>query len=287
MTDYDLVVVGGGPAGCSAAVFAARYGLDTVVFDRGSSSLQQCAFIENYLGFPGGIDIETFEAMAQAHVERVGGAVREDMVTDIEQVEAGFSVETHNGHSLTADRVVAASTYDDSYFLELHEEFAGERDGETMFDPDHPGPQGRTAVDGLYVAGPLGGVESQIIVSAGHGARVGLALVSDYRRTVEDWWDGAARYHDWVVNEGRYSGEEWVDRMADYYAESAPEERDEETVRERALELARWRQDRQIDETEVERRTERGYERLLEFVPDEQIRAYADELDTVEVTHGE
>jgi hypothetical protein len=124
-------------------------------------------------------------------------------------------------------------------------------------------------------------------VSAGHGARVGLAVVSDYRRTVEDWWDEAARYHDWVVDEGRYAGAEWAERMADYYAEHAPDDRDEETVRERALELAHMRQDRQIDETEVQRRSKRGYDRLLEFIPDEQIRAYVDELDTTEVAHGE
>ena len=284
MTDHDVVVVGGGPTGCSAAVFAARYGLDTVVFDRGSSSLQQCAFIENYLGFPGGIDVETFEAMAQAHAERVGADVVADMVTDIERIEEVFRVETQNGRRLTTDRLVAASTYDESYLLDLHEKFQTERDGETVFDRDHPGPQGRTAVDGLYVAGPLAGVESQILVSAGQGARVGLAVVGEYRRTVEDWWDEAARYHDWVVEQGRYEGEEWAEQMAEYYAESAPDERDEATVRERALELARTRQDRQIDEAEIQRRTERAYDHLLDFVPDERILARADDLDPVEAS---
>jgi len=42
------VAVGGWPAGCSASVFTARYGLDTVAFDRGRSSLRQCAHPENY-----------------------------------------------------------------------------------------------------------------------------------------------------------------------------------------------------------------------------------------------
>lgn len=50
--DYDVVIVGGGPAGCSAGVFTGRYGLDTVIFDRGRSSLRRCAYLENYLGFP-------------------------------------------------------------------------------------------------------------------------------------------------------------------------------------------------------------------------------------------
>lgn len=50
-SEFDVVIVGGGPAGCSAGVFCAREGLDTVIFDRGRSSLQRCAHLENYLGF--------------------------------------------------------------------------------------------------------------------------------------------------------------------------------------------------------------------------------------------
>lgn len=48
--DSADVVVGGGPSGCAAAVFTARYGLDTVVFDRGNAALRRCASLENYLG---------------------------------------------------------------------------------------------------------------------------------------------------------------------------------------------------------------------------------------------
>jgi thioredoxin reductase len=92
-TAYDIVVIGGGPAGCSTAVFTARYGLETLVLDRGNSSIQQCAFIENYLGFPGGIDVETFYAMSQAHAERCGATVVDDMVTDLSETDGGFHVE--------------------------------------------------------------------------------------------------------------------------------------------------------------------------------------------------
>ena len=59
LTECDVVVIGGGPAGCAAGIFTARYGLDTVLFDRGRSSIQRCAHLENYLGFPAGIDVET------------------------------------------------------------------------------------------------------------------------------------------------------------------------------------------------------------------------------------
>ena len=55
-TKCDVAIVGGGPAGCAAGVFCSRAGLDTVVVSNDRSTLQKCAFIENYLGFPAGIE---------------------------------------------------------------------------------------------------------------------------------------------------------------------------------------------------------------------------------------
>ena len=52
----DVAIVGGGPAGCAAGVFCSRAGLDTVVVSNDRSTLQKCAFVENYLGFPAGIE---------------------------------------------------------------------------------------------------------------------------------------------------------------------------------------------------------------------------------------
>ena len=53
--DHDVVVAGGGASGLATAVFTARYGLDTAVFDGGKAAITQCAHVENYLGFPGGL----------------------------------------------------------------------------------------------------------------------------------------------------------------------------------------------------------------------------------------
>jgi len=284
MTDRDVIVVGGGPAGCSAALFTARYGLETVVFDRGNSSLRQCAFVENYLGLPGGIDVETLYAMMHAHVERVGGTVVDDMVDALDVIEDEFRIETPDGHTGTADRVVAASTYDVSYLHDLLSEHVLEEGGEEYLDPDLAGERGATPVDGLYLAGPLAGVDSQIAVSVGHGARVGLEVVTDYRRTEEGWWDVAADHTDWVVADGRYEGEEWVENIAEYHAETAPDDLDEEYVERRARDLAAAQQDWQIDDAEVERRTERAHRRLLDHVDDELIIERARALDAAEVT---
>ncbi|HEX6887741.1 MAG TPA: FAD-dependent oxidoreductase [Candidatus Nanopelagicales bacterium] len=67
---YDLCIVGGGPAGLAAAVYAASEGLSTVVVERQAPGGQagQSASIENYLGFPKGLSGSdlTHRAVAQA-----------------------------------------------------------------------------------------------------------------------------------------------------------------------------------------------------------------------------
>jgi len=68
---YDLVIVGGGPAGLGAAVYAASEGLRTVLVERHATGGQagQSSRIENYLGFPDGVtgDQLTDRARRQAH----------------------------------------------------------------------------------------------------------------------------------------------------------------------------------------------------------------------------
>src|SRR5206468_7542954 len=67
---YDVCIVGGGPAGLGAAVYAASEGLSTVVVEREAPGGQagQSAAIENYLGFPKGLSGSdlTRRAIAQA-----------------------------------------------------------------------------------------------------------------------------------------------------------------------------------------------------------------------------
>ena len=71
---YDLVVVGGGPAGLSAAVYAATEGMSTVVIEAAEPGGQagHSASIENYLGFPEGLTGADLAMRALAQVERLG-----------------------------------------------------------------------------------------------------------------------------------------------------------------------------------------------------------------------
>src|SRR3954468_22636157 len=71
---YDVCIVGGGPAGLAAAVYAASEGLSTVVVEREAPGGQagQSAAIENYLGFPKGLSGSDLAQRAVAQVSRFG-----------------------------------------------------------------------------------------------------------------------------------------------------------------------------------------------------------------------
>lgn len=277
---YDVAVVGGGPAGCSAGVFTARYGLDTVVFDRGNSSLRRCAYLENYLGFPGGIEIDAFYELMHAHVEEAGCELIAEMVESVDREAGRFLVETEEGRTVAADRVVAAARYDGSYLRPLDEEAmtTTEHLGETkeQFDPDYADADGRTPIDGVYVAAPAGEMNAQVIISAGHGARVARTLVADARREA-GYPDELAGYWDWVRREDERT-DEWAsrDRWREWFDARVPEDHPldgDELAELREAEVDR-RLDAYVPDEEADRRAERGYDRLLERIPDDRIEAY-------------
>lgn len=301
--DPGVVVVGGGPAGAAAAIFTARYGLDTAVFDRGTGSLDRCAFLTNYPGFPAGIDVETFQALTDDHVREAGADLVTDLVESVRRDDGDgrFVVETQDGRRVTADRVVAATRYDGSYLAALDDDGmfqTVEHHGETRerFDPDYPDADGRTPVDGLYVASPAGERDVQAIVAAGRGAHVARSLVEDVR-TEQGYPGKLARHYDWLRPESEFEGE-WGDRdrWRAAFDERLPD--DAALSGEHREELREAHVDRVFEtkrsESEVAALTERSHQRLAEALdtdamvaavdgervlaamPDETIRGYLD-----------
>ena len=83
---YDVCIIGGGPAGYSAALYAARAGFDTVVIEKMSAGGQMALtdIIDNYPGFHEGIDGLTLGMQMQQGAERFGAQTIYSEVTGVD-----------------------------------------------------------------------------------------------------------------------------------------------------------------------------------------------------------
>jgi thioredoxin reductase (NADPH) len=109
---YDLIVVGGGPAGLGAAVYGASEGLRTVMVEREAPGGQagQSSRIENYLGFPAGLSGSDLARRATDQARRLGAELLtvQDVV-GLRAEGAGRLVELKGGGVLSANCVLIAS----------------------------------------------------------------------------------------------------------------------------------------------------------------------------------
>ena len=109
---YDLVIVGGGPAGLAAAVYGASEGLRTLMVEREAPGGQagQSSRIENYLGFPMGLSGSDLARRATDQARRLGAELLtiQDAV-GLRADGAGRIVELSNGATLSSNCVLVAS----------------------------------------------------------------------------------------------------------------------------------------------------------------------------------
>jgi len=194
-TEPDVLVIGGGVAGLTAGLFTARGGLDALVVSSGGSLLRRNAHLENFPGFPQGVNPRLLLDMMRDQAERAGCSFEEGEVVDLDRHrDSGFVVataETGTWH-YRADRVVAAAPGPAEYLSEMPVETV-EENGHTFVETDG---RGRSSVDGLYAAGRLARKPLQAIIAAGHGAEVATAVLDDADAPVA---------HDWTVSEGYFT----------------------------------------------------------------------------------
>ncbi len=106
--DFDLIIVGAGPAGYTAAIYATRYNLSTLILAESFGGLaSDASTVENYPGFP---SISGFDLMEKfrAHALKLGANIKQASVVKIDKNDLGFVVSTNSGEEFTAKAVILA-----------------------------------------------------------------------------------------------------------------------------------------------------------------------------------
>jgi thioredoxin reductase (NADPH) len=172
---YEIAIIGGGPAGSSAAIFTAKAGKKTLVIDN-DQSITKRAWVENHYGVdqiagPDLVEIGKKQA-AKFGAEFVTGKATKIIAGD------GFITIETDGETYEAAHVILAT----GLFADLAEA-SGIRTKpgtepriKTVIDATA---EGKTNLDNIWAAGTAAGVSVHTIITAGDGAKVAINVISE------------------------------------------------------------------------------------------------------------
>ncbi|MFW6381238.1 MAG: thioredoxin-disulfide reductase [Bacillota bacterium] len=127
VTKEKLLILGGGPAGLTAAIYASRAGLDPLVFNgpKPGGEITTTSELENYPGFPEGIG--GFELMQKItkQAEKFGARLVFEAVTEVNLDSPPYQVTTDGGNYTAESLIIATGSVPKRLGLEKEEEMTG------------------------------------------------------------------------------------------------------------------------------------------------------------------
>ncbi len=176
----DVIVIGDGPGGLSAALFLAKNKLDVVVFGEDKTAMNY-ALVRNYLGIAEILGPD-FQRIARKQASDVGARLREEHVDEVGGESGRWLVKLASGEQLAARYLVLSEGKAPKLAKQLGLEF----DPNTGIATDK---NAKTALDGVYVVGRSARPgRSQAIISAGDGAAAAIDILSrEKNESFVDW----------------------------------------------------------------------------------------------------
>jgi thioredoxin reductase len=175
---YDVAIVGGGPAGQSAAIFTSKAGLKTILIDN-EKGLTKLALLKNYYGIEetsGDKLVETGRRQA----ERLGTEFVKAQAKNVIKSDGGFEIQTEDGPTYSAHQVILATGANANLAkaIGLKTKDGREKYVKTVIETDEAG---HTAIKGIWVAGVAAGVSVHAIITSGDGAKTAINLISELK----------------------------------------------------------------------------------------------------------
>ena len=160
---YDMIIIGGGPAGYTAALYAARAGFDTLVLERLSAGGQMALThqIDNYPGFEEGVDGFTLADKMKKQAERFGAKSKTAEVVHLDLAAEPKQIETASGTFLGRTVVLATGANPRELGVEKETELVGR------------GVAYCAACDGMFYRG-----KTVVVVGGGNTAAADALLLS-------------------------------------------------------------------------------------------------------------
>ncbi len=124
--EYDVLVIGGGPAGLSAALYLARYDRRVALFDAGQGRSTWHQINHNYLGFPGGVPARRLRELGREQLAEYDQAtVLEHKITDVRRAEDGFTASGQAGEWWGKAVILCTGVIDHYPHFDGWEEYVG------------------------------------------------------------------------------------------------------------------------------------------------------------------